>query len=357
MKIGIVSAEPSGDLLGSKILSKIKENFQNIEVIGVGGGPLQEHNLSTDREMLEIMGLVDPILNFQKIVNYRNDLIETFIDEKIDIFIGIDAPDFNFEIHKKLQKKGIKTVHVVCPSVWAWRPGRVKKFKHVDYMLCLFPFELEYCANVKKQAFCIGHPLLEKQSAFECNDKENIICIMPGSRRSEIQHNLEVMIDGFNQFNFEEKYQAIIPIYKEDDKYLIQHKIQGHKHITLANAESSEILKKAKAAVVCSGTATLEALLAEVPTTVIYKTNWFNHLILKNLMKSEFVSIPNIVADEEIFLELIQTNASSENIAHDLNSNMADYEFRKEMIQAVKAKLEKPNLDSFCNRLYEDCRS
>ena len=357
MKIGIVSAEPSGDLLGSKILSKLKEKFENIEVIGVGGGPLIEHDLSPDREMLEIMGLVDPILNFQKITNFRNDLIENFSDEKIDIFIGIDAPDFNFEIHKKLQKKGIKTIHVVCPSVWAWRPGRVKKFKYVDYMLCLFPFELEYCANVNKQAFCIGHPLLGKQSTFECNDKDNIICIMPGSRRSEIQNNLQVMIDGFNQFNFEEKYKAIIPIYKEDDKYLIQHKIQGHKHITLANVESSEILKKSKAAVVCSGTATLEALLAEVPTTVIYKTNWFNHLILKNLMKSEFVSIPNIVADEEIFLELIQTNASSENIAHDLNSNMADYEFRKEMIRAVKAKLEKPNLDSFCNRLYEDCRS
>ena len=357
MKIGIVSAEPSGDLLGSKILSKLKEKFENIEVIGVGGGPLIEHDLSPDREMLEIMGLVDPILNFQKITNFRNDLIENFSDEKIDIFIGIDAPDFNFEIHKKLQKKGIKTIHVVCPSVWAWRPGRVKKFKYVDYMLCLFPFELEYCANVNKQAFCIGHPLLGKQSTFECNDKENIICIMPGSRRSEIQNNLQVMVDGFNQFNFEEKYKAIIPIYKEDDKYLIQHKIQGHKHITLANVESSEILKKSKAAVVCSGTATLEALLAEVPTTVIYKTNWFNHLILKNLMKSEFVSIPNIVADEEIFLELIQTNASSENIAHDLNSNMADYEFRKEMIRAVKAKLEKPNLDSFCNRLYEDCRS
>ena len=357
MKIGIVSAEPSGDLLGSKILSKLKEKFENIEVIGVGGGPLIEHDLSPDREMLEIMGLVDPILNFQKITNFRNDLIENFSDEKIDIFIGIDAPDFNFEIHKKLQKKGIKTIHVVCPSVWAWRPGRVKKFKYVDYMLCLFPFELDYCANVNKQAFCIGHPLLGKQSTFECNDKENIICIMPGSRRSEIQNNLQVMIDGFNQFNFEEKYKAIIPIYKEDDKYLIQHKIQGHKHITLANVESSEILKKSKAAVVCSGTATLEALLAEVPTTVIYKMNWFNHLILKNLMKSEFVSIPNIVADEEIFLELIQTNASSENIAHDLNSNMADYEFRKEMIRAVKAKLEKPNLDSFCNRLYEDCRS
>ena len=357
MKIGIVSAEPSGDLLGSKILSKIKEKFENIEVIGVGGGALTEHNVSTDREMLEIMGLVDPILNFQKITNYRNNLIKTFVDEKIDIFIGIDAPDFNFDIHKKLQKKGVKTIHVVCPSVWAWRPGRVKKFKYVDYMLCLFPFELEYCANVNKQAFCIGHPLLDKQADFESIAKENIICIMPGSRRSEIQNNLEVMIEGFNQFNFEEKFKAVIPIYKEDDKYLIQHKIQGHEHISVANVESSKILKKAKAAVVCSGTATLEALLAEIPTTVIYKTNWFNHLILKNLMMSEFVSIPNIVADEELFLELIQSNATSENIAHDLNSNMVDYEFRKKMIQAVKAKLEKPNLDSFSDRFYEDCRS
>ena len=119
---------------------------------------------------------------------------------------------------------------------------------------------------------------------------------MPGSRRSEIENNLEVMIGGFNQFNTEEKYKAVIPIYKEDDRYLIQHKIQGQEHISVANIESSEILRKAKAAVVCSGTATLEALLAEIPTTVVYKTNWFNHLILNNLMMSEFISIPNITA-------------------------------------------------------------
>ena len=356
MKIGIVSAEPSGDLLGSKIISKLKEKFKNIEIVGVGDGPLTEHNVSNNREMLEIMGFIDPILNLQKIINFRNNLVQTFINQKIDMFIGVDAPDFNFDIHKKLQKEGIKTIHVVCPSVWAWRPGRAKKFKYVDYMLCLFPFELEYCSNVNKKAFFIGHPLLDKEPNFKNNDKENLICLMPGSRKSEIKNNLEVMIDGFNQFNCEEKYKAVIPIYKEDDKHYIQHKIQNHKHITFIKAESSEILKKAKAAVVCSGTATLEALLAEIPTTVIYKTNWFNHLLLKNLIKSEFVSIPNIIADEEIFLELLQSNASAENIANDLSSNMADYEFRKKMIQAVKAKLKNTNLDPFIERLYEDCR-
>ena len=124
MKIGIVSAEPSGDLLGSKIISKLKEKFKNIEIVGVGDGPLTEHNVSNNREMLEIMGFIDPILNLQKIINFRNNLVQTFINQKIDMFIGVDAPDFNFDIHKKLQKEGIKTFHVVCTSVWAWRPGR-----------------------------------------------------------------------------------------------------------------------------------------------------------------------------------------------------------------------------------------
>ena len=123
------------------------------------------------------------------------------------------------------------------------------------------------------------------------------------------------------------------------------------------SVKSAQILKKSKAAVVCSGTATLETLLAGIPTTVVYKTNWFNHFILKHLMLSEFASIPNIIADEEVFLELIQSEASSENIAHDLNSNLADYEFRQEMIKSVKDKLTQTNLSDFVERLYEDCRS
>ena len=203
MKIGIISAEPSGDLLGSKLLSVLQQKFDDIKVVGVGSGPLSNYGLSSERSLLEIMGLVDPILNYSKITNFRKKLIKDFIKEEIDIFIGIDAPDFNFEIHKQMQKEGIKTIHVVCPSVWAWRPGRVKHFKHVDYMLCLFPFELEYCANVRKQAFCIGHPLIDEKEAYENEFKEDVVCIMPGSRKSEIKNNLDVMIDGFNQFNFE----------------------------------------------------------------------------------------------------------------------------------------------------------
>ena len=198
--------------------------------------------------------------------------------------------------------------------------------------------------------------MIDEKEAYENEFKEDVVCIMPGSRKSEIKNNLDVMIDGFNQFNFEENFRAVIPVYKKEDKYLIQHKIQNHKFITCEHVKSAEILKKSKAAVVCSGTATLETLLAGIPTTVVYKTNWFNHFILKHLMLSEFASIPNIIADEEVFLELIQSEAS-ENIAHDLNSNLADYEFRQEMIKSVKDKLTQTNLSDFAERLYEDCRS
>ena len=113
MKIGIISAEPSGDLLGSKLLSVLHQKFDDIKVVGVGSGPLSNYGLSSERSLLEIMGLVDPILNYSKITNFRKKLIKDFIKEEIDIFIGIDAPDFNFEIHKELQKEGINTIHVV----------------------------------------------------------------------------------------------------------------------------------------------------------------------------------------------------------------------------------------------------
>ena len=116
------------------------------------------------------------IINYSDIKKFQNQIISDFIEKKIDLFIGIDSPDFNFGIHKKLQKNGIKTVQVVCPSVWAWRSGRVKNFKFIDYMLCLFPFELDYCANVRKKAFYVGHPLAEKQHEYIGENKEDIIC-------------------------------------------------------------------------------------------------------------------------------------------------------------------------------------
>ena len=357
MKIGIVSAEPSGDLLGRKILDTLEKKFPELTVYGVGDGDLNKFGVSNDRSLLKIMGFIDPIINYSDIKKFQNQIISDFIEKKIDLFIGIDSPDFNFGIHKKLQKNGIKTVQVVCPSVWAWRSGRVKNFKFIDYMLCLFPFELDYCANVRKKAFYVGHPLAEKQHEYIGGNKEDIICLMPGSRNSEIKQNLPVMIEGFRKFNKDNNYTALIPAYDGSAKELVDEFIQDEAGINCHQTKSSEILKIAKAAVMCSGTATLEGLLAEVPTTIIYKTSWLNYLIYRSMMKSRFAGIPNILAGKEIFNELIQNQATKDAIAKDLENNLDNFDLKIKEMQEVKRNIVKTDFSAFSDRIYEDCRS
>ena len=357
MKIGIVSAEPSGDLLGRKILDSLEAKFPELTVSGVGDGDLNKFNISNERSLLKIMGFVEPIMNYSDIKNFQNQLIKKFQNEKIDLFIGIDSPDFNLGIHKELQKSGIKTIQVVCPSVWAWRSSRVRDFKFIDYMLCLFPFELNYCANVRKKAFYIGHPLAEKEHEYLGVDKEDIICLMPGSRDSEIKQNLPVMIQGFKKFNVNKKYTALIPAYDNSAKKLVENFIEEESEIICHQKKSSDILKIAKAAVICSGTATLEGLLAEVPTTIIYKTNWLNYWIYRSMMKTKYAGIPNILAEREIFNELIQSKATKDSIANDLENNLSNLDLKIKEMQEVKRKIIETDFSAFSNEIYEDCRN
>ena len=357
MKIGIVSAEPSGDLLGAKILDTLEQKFPELIVNGIGDGALNKYNISNNRQLLKIMGFIDPLMNYSNIKKFQNEIIHNFVKEKIDLFIGIDSPDFNFGIHKKLKENGITTVQVVCPSVWAWRPGRVKNFKFIDYMLCLFPFELDYCSNVTKKAFYIGHPLVENEDNYFGEAAEDIVCLMPGSRESEIKQNLPVILDGFKEFNKGKDFSAMIPAYDNAAKELVETYIKDEARITCHQIDSSKILKKSKAAVMCSGTATLEGLLAEVPTTIIYKTSWLNYLIYRSLMKSKFAGIPNIIAGEEIFTELIQNKATKVAIAKDLENNLTNLDKKIEAMQEVKRKIVKTDFSEFSNRIYEDYRS
>ena len=357
MKIGIVSAEPSGDLLGRKILDTLERKFPELTVHGIGDGGLNKYEISNDRSLLKIMGFVDPIMNYSSLKKFQKGLINDFIGKKIDLFIGIDSPDFNLGIHKKLQENGITTVQVVCPSVWAWRSGRIKNFKFIDYMLCLFPFELDYCSNVKKEAFYIGHPLAEDENKYFGEGVENIICLMPGSRDSEIKKNLPVMIDGFREFNKDKDYTALIPAYDRSAKELVETFIKDEEEINCDQIEASIILKKARAAVMCSGTATLEGLLAEVPTTIIYKTSWLNYLIYKSMMKAKYAGIPNIIAGKEIFTELIQHQATKAAIAEDLENNLTNLEMKIKVMQEVKRKIVRTDFSEFSDRIYEDNRS
>tara|TARA_A200000113_G_scaffold85445_1_gene76092 strand:- start:2539 stop:3618 length:1080 start_codon:yes stop_codon:yes gene_type:complete len=356
IKVGIVSAEPSGDLLGSKLIEQIKDKFGDIEVIGIGDGDLLQYGTSKNRKIIEVMGFIDPLKNFLNIKKFQKKLIKQFKAEQIDIFIGIDAPDFNFGIHKELHRENILTVHVVCPSVWAWRKGRAKKFKFIDYMLCLFPFELDYCKKVNKEALCIGHPLYSNKNLYVSDKKDEIVCLLPGSRKSEIEHHLPLMIKSFNLFSENKKFKAIIPAYDQATLALINTYIKNEDDISSEVIKAREILKESNLAICCSGTATLECMLAEIPTTVVYKTDLINYWIYKILVNAKFVALPNLIAGKQVMRELLQNKMNVENIVADLKNNFENKEKISTELKKVSSLLTKPNFSEFLDQINDYCR-
>ena len=356
IKVGIVSAEPSGDLLGLQAIEALKTKFSEVECVGIGGGKLLEYGLSGDRKLIQVMGFIEPLLNLFKIVSFRNQLIKKFKQEEIDLFIGIDSPDFNFAIHEQLSKAGIKTAQLVCPSVWAWRPGRAKKFRFLDYMLCIFPFEVGYCSNVRKESFFVGHPLVGTEDDYVNNRREDIIALLPGSRSSEIRFNLPDMLKAFNCFNEENNFKAIIPAYDSSAQAQINAHIKHLDNVSCERSPSLEILSKSKAAVICSGTASFEALLAETPTVVVYKTNRFNYFLLDQFVNSDFIAIPNILANTKIFEEFIQDSFTPEAVSNELHKLINNFDQKAKELKELKRQLSKPDFQSFANKFFNDCR-
>lgn len=355
IKIGVVAVEASGDLLAIEILSELKKNLKDFEVIGVGGESLKEFGEFKSREDIEVMGIIEPLLNFFKINKFRKKIINWFLKENIDIFIGIDGPDFNFKIHEVLSKFNIRTIHMVCPSVWAWRPGRVKNFKFLDHMLCLFPFELNFCSTTKSKSFCVGHPLFNYEHKEEKRDTK-LITLMPGSRKSEIKNNLSAMLDGFKKFDQDNNYRAIIPVNNKTSKDSIEEILEGKERVKVVIGESKDILKSSFMAVVCSGTATLEAFVTETPCITIYKTEILNHLILSRLVKAEFISLPNIICNEQIYKELIQDKFNSETLCDELKRIISSRETITSRIRFHKKNLPGSNFSEVASYLHENYR-
>jgi lipid-A-disaccharide synthase len=208
LRIGIVVGEASGDLLGAKLIEELKEKYSDIEVVGIGGKHLIENGCQSlfDMERLSVMGIFEILARLFELLSIRKKLTDYFIENPPEVFIGIDAPEFNLTLEEKLRSKGIKTVHYVSPSVWAWRGYRIKQISRaVDLMLVLFPFELAYYDKNNITARFVGHPLAsqlsktpDKNGAGEAlglpRDK-TIIALMPGSRRSELKHHAAIFLE------------------------------------------------------------------------------------------------------------------------------------------------------------------
>ena len=328
-KIFILTGEPSGDKLASTVISKLKQSNPEIEYLSVGGTHLNSIGVKSIYNLKEVtyIGFTSVILNIFKIKKKINDTVDKVIEFNPDILFSVDSPDFTLRVAEKVKKinSNIKTIHFVAPQVWVWREERVKKFKSfLDHVLLLFPFEKKYFEKENIQSTFTGHPLLENEEKAKIDisqiikDHKKIISIFPGSRQSELDIHLPILIDFIKMMN--KKYNDVFYVFHSTAEFnkLIQDKLikEDLKNCGSISDEKikSEILKSSIFAVAKSGTVSLEICNAKIPSIIIYKMNFINFLIVKMLVKVKYANIINIAADHEVIPELIQSNCNSKYI-------------------------------------------
>ncbi len=351
MKIAILAGEASGDLLGAQLIQALRKAYPDLEVEGMGGPAMQAAGFKSlfDIERLNVMGFIEPLKRLPDLLKLRRDLYQHFIENKPDVFIGIDAPDFNIGLELKLREAGIKVVHYVSPSVWAWRQNRIHKIKKaVDLMLTLLPFEAAFYEKHAVPVKYVGHPLAEKiplepdklvaRKSLALEADVTYIALMPGSRKQEIRHmaepfllaaqklwmqkpNLRFITSQINELRYQEFYAAF-------QQYTPELPIQFFKR------RSQEVLTAADAVVVTSGTATLETMLYKQPMVIAYKMSRFTYQLAKYLVKTPYAGLPNLLANELLVPELIQDAATPDAIA----AHLKDYIDYPEKVRALKQR-------------------
>ena len=338
-KIFILTGEPSGDKLASKVISKLKNSNTDIEYLSVGGEHLKALGIKSLYDLKDVtyLGFTKVLFNIFKIKKKINETVDKIIEFNPDILFSVDSPDFTLRVAKKVKKinSNIKTIHFVAPQVWIWRKHRVKHLKSfLDHVLLLFPFEKKYFDEENIQSTFTGHPLLEDKEKEKIDisqiikNHKKIISIFPGSRQSEINVLLPILIDFVKIMN--EKYKDIFFVFHSTSVHnkLIQARLikEGFKNCGSISDEKikSQILKSSIFAVSKSGTISLEICNSKVPSIIIYKMNSINFFIVQMLVKVKFANIINIAAGEEIIPELLQSNCNAKNIFNNVSRLLED---------------------------------
>ena len=346
-KIFILTGEPSGDKLASKVISKLQKNNPNIDYLSIGGTHLNSLGIKSIFDLKEItyIGFTSVFLNIFKIKNKINKTVDEIIKFNPDILFSVDSPDFTLRVAEKVKKinPNIKTIHFVAPQVWVWREERVKKFKSfLDHILLLFPFEKKYFERENIKSTFTGHPLLEndKKSKIDISqiikNHKKIISIFPGSRQSELDIHLPILVDFVKMMN--KKYNDIFYVFHSTMEFnnftqdkLIKEDLKNCGSISDEKLKS-EILKSSIFAVAKSGTVSLEICNANIPSIIIYKMNFINFLIVKMLVKVKYANIINIAADDEVIPELIQGNCNSQYIFNKVTTYLNDNQLMQNQI-------------------------
>lgn len=341
LRVGLIVGEASGDLLGAALIEQLKKIYPDLTFEGVLGPRLQALGGKTlyESERLAVMGFVEPLKRLPELLRMRTNLCAHFIKNPPDVFIGVDAPDFTLGIEKKLKRYGIKTVHYVSPSVWAWRQGRIKTIKKaVDLMLVLFPFEADFYRQHQVPVAYVGHPMA-RDIALEGRQPVSMqtLAILPGSRHSEISHMTEPFLK--TAFLLKQKFphlRFISPMASPTirEHFLkIKETVAPDLEIELRDGQADEVLAISDCALITSGTATLQAMLHHCPMVVAYKTAAFNAWLIRKLYRQKYFALPNILCDKRVVEEYFQENVTSEQLSTSLEVLLENNTVREEVIR------------------------
>lgn len=338
--VGLVAGEASGDQLGAGLMTALQMSYPNAIFEGVGGAKMQAlgfHSLYP-METLSVMGLIEPLKRLPSLLRMRRGLVDHFIANPPDVFIGIDAPDFNLGVELRLKKLGIPTVHYVSPSVWAWRQGRIKKIaRAVDHMLTLLPFEADFYHKHQIPVTFVGHPLAEElpllpdmagaRHQLNLPAQGPVIALLPGSRQSELALLGKLFLEAAALCLQEmPRLSFVLPAVNPARRQQIDQLLADYEDlpVKVIDGDSHTAMEAADVVLLASGTTALEAMLLKKPMVVSYKMGWLTHAIVSRMLKVPYVSLPNLLADRELVPELLQNDATAEKLASLLLERLRD---------------------------------
>ncbi|KNZ32214.1 MAG: lipid-A-disaccharide synthase [Methylibium sp. NZG] len=327
----MVAGEASGDLLAGLLLGGLKARWPALRSSGIGGPQMAAHGFDAwwPHDKLAVRGYVEVLSHYREIAGIRNQLAERLLAERPDVFIGVDAPDFNLDLEKRLKAQGIKTIHFVSPSIWAWRGKRIEKIREAaDLVLCIFPFEPALYAKHGVAATYVGHPVADvipmqppraaSRAALGLSDTDTVVAVLPGSRRSEIQYIAARLLGAAKEMARQRPgLRFIVPVVP-GLRRLIEPLRKQHAadvKIELLDGRSHEALAACDVALVASGTATLEAALFKRPMVIVYSMHPLSWQMTKRMKYQPWVGLPNILLNDFAVPELLQGDATPPKIA------------------------------------------
>jgi len=327
----MVAGETSGDLLAGLLLTGMRLRWPSMDCAGVGGARMSEHGFNAwwPSEKLAVRGYVEVLRHYREIIGIRRQLKARLLKERPDVFVGVDAPDFNLQLERDLKQGGIKTVHFVCPSVWAWRAERLAQIRaSADHVLCLFPFEPPLLSQHGIAASFVGHPLadvipmhvdrLAARAALGLQPDDPVLAILPGSRRSEIQYLARRFLDTAGLLLRERpRLQCIVPAIPALHTMIgqVAREAGVQQRVRVLIGQSHAALAACDVALIASGTATLEAALFKRPMVVAYNMHWLSWQIMRRKRLQPWVGLPNILCRDFVVPEFLQEQATPRALA------------------------------------------